>query len=104
MNIKPIKYDKIINVINKDIKDLYGDDFSFELEFEKNYYQLILEKNFFNKVCEYGIIKTPKFYDYSVITSILKFIVSIFEMFYLCCYEIKTIVEFEIKVVSNHFQ
>ena len=38
---------------------------------------------------------------YSVISSILKIIVSIFEMFYLCCYEIKTIVEFEIKVVTD---
>ena len=101
MIIKPIQYHKIINVINQDIKELYGNDFSFELEFEKNYYQLILEKNFFNKVCEYGIIRTPMFYDFSVITSIHKIIVSIFEMFYLCCYEIKTIVEFEIKVVAN---
>lgn len=101
MNIKPIKYDKIINAINQDIKELYGDDFSFELDFEKNYYQLILEKNFFNMVCEYGIISTPKFYDYSVITSIHKIIISIFEMFYLCCYEIKTKVELEIKVVAN---
>jgi hypothetical protein len=101
MNIKPIKYHKIINSINQDIKKLYGDDFSFELEFEKNYYQFILENNFFNMVCEYGIIRTPMFYDYSVITSILKIIISIFEMFYLCCYEIKIKVELEIKVVSN---
>jgi hypothetical protein len=100
MNIKPIKYHKIINAINKDIKEFYGDDFSFELEFEKNYYQLILENNFFNMVCEYGILRTPKFYDYSVITSIHKIIISIFEMFYLCCYEIKTKVELEIKVVA----
>ena len=100
MNIKPIKYYKIIKAINQDIKELYGNDFLFELEFEKNYYQLILEKNFFNRVCEYGIIRTPKFYNYSVITSILKIIISIFEMFYLCCYEIRIIVEFEIKVVA----
>lgn len=101
MNINPIKYYKIITVINQDIKEIYGNDFSFELEFEKNYYQLILEKNIFNVVCEYGIIRTPKFYDYSVITSIHKIIISIFEMFYLCCYEIKTKVEFEIKIVVN---
>jgi hypothetical protein len=100
MNIKPIKYQKIINAINQDIKEQYGNDFSFELEYEKNYYQLVLEKNFLNIVCEYGIIRTPKFYDYSVITSIHKIIISIFEMFYLCCYEIKTKVELEIKVVT----
>lgn len=101
MNIKPIKYHKIINAINQDIKKLYGNDFSFELEYEKNYYQLVLEKKFLNIVCEYGTIRTPKFYDYSVITSIHKIIISIFEMFYLCCYEIKTKVELEIKVVAN---
>ena len=100
MNIKPIKYYKIINAINQDIIELYGNDFSFELEFEKNYYQLILEKNFFNMVCEYGIIRTPMFYDYAVINSIHKIIISIFEMFYLCCYEIKIKVELEIKVVT----
>lgn len=29
MNIKPIKYHKIINAINQDIKEQYGNDFSF---------------------------------------------------------------------------
>jgi hypothetical protein len=101
MKLKKISYLTLVNAINLDIRKTYGDEFSFELKHEKNYIQLITEKKLFNYVCEYGIIRTPRVYDFSVIPTIQKNIISLFEMFYLCCFEIRTKVELEIKIIAQ---
>lgn len=101
MKLKKVSYLTLVNAINRDIRKIYGAEFSFELIHEKSYKQLITEKKLFNYVCEYGIIRTPSIFDFSVIPSIQKNIISLFEMFYLCCFEIKTKVELEIKIIAQ---
>lgn len=100
MNSETINYKRLVKVINQDIKEIYGNEFAFELEHEKKYYQVVLEKNYLKFICEYGIIRTPIIFEYSIIDEIIKIIKNLFEMFYLCCYEIRTNVELDIKIVA----
>lgn len=95
-----INYKKLVKSLNKDIQLNYGNDFIFQIEYEKDFHHLELEVNFLNTIYENGILYVPKLYDYSVIELIHKHIISFFEMFYLCCYEIKTKVELEFKIIA----
>ena len=67
---------------------------------KKKYYQVVFRKNYLKFICEYGIIRTPIIFEYSIIDEIIKIIKNLFEMFYLCCYEIRTNVELDIKIVA----
>lgn len=100
MNPDSINYNKLIKVINQDIKEVYGNEFAFELQLRRKYYKLIIDKKHLKVINEYGIIRTPMVYDYLTITEIIKIIKSQFAMFYLCCFEISSKIEFEIKVIA----